>query len=151
MPVELSNLLGNERWVEVEVNGNLFHVAYRPGNTSLKKQAQLQKKMRQLQTQENADEEEQVMEIGKVFCEMVSNWDLTSGGQPLPITPEVVAGVLPDAVYTAIMEAVAADGKVNANEKKASNATYAASLAQEDRLATAQNGIPSSERRGTWA
>lgn len=151
MPVELSDLLGSERWIPVEVNNVTFNVAYRPGNTSLKRQAELQKRMRTLQAQRDADEEEQAEEVGKLFCEMVCNWDLTSKGKPLPITAKVVTETLPGAVFSAIMEAISSDSQSGQEEKKALNATSGASSRRGAKSAVAQNGIPSSARHDTWA
>lgn len=151
MPVELSDLLGNERWVEVEVAGVSLRVAYRPSNTSLKRQAQLQKKMRALQNQTDADEEEQANEAGRLFCEMVSNWDLTDKGEPLPITPEIATNLLPGIVVNAIMGAIGGDAQSQQEEKKALSASLDAGSPAAGRQEVAQNGIPSSEPRATWA
>lgn len=151
MPVELSDLLGNERWVEVEVNGVAFHVAYRPAATSLRRQAELQKRRRQLQAQDDGDEVEQTNEVGAIFCEMISNWDLTSSGEPLPITPDVVTSALPGAIFSAIMQAVGEDAQSAQEEKKQQSATSAAGLPARAKSASVPNGTTRSVPRSTWA
>lgn len=151
MPVELSDLLGNERWVPVEVNGVVFQVAYRPAATSLRRQAELQRRRRQLQAQENADEVEQMQEIGVIFCEMISNWDLTSGGVPLSITPDVVTSALPGAIFNAIMQAIGEDAQSAQEEKKRLSATSGAGLPTTAKLGNVPNGTMPSAPRATWA
>jgi len=151
MPVELSDLLGNERWVEVQVAGGTFNIAYRPESTSLYRQAELNKRMRLLQAQTDADELEQTDEIGTIFCEVVSNWDLTDGGRPLPLTPQVATRGIPGPWFNAIMEAISNDRDASQEEKKVSSVRSAAGFPREARPENVQNGIPQSERHGTWA
>jgi hypothetical protein len=150
MPVELSDLLSNRRWVGVDVMGHTIQVAYRPGATSLKRQAQLEREMRQLQKADEMDEEEVILRTGKVFCEIVCDWDLTRNGHPIPLSPEEVID-LPGMVINSIMQAVQADGQRSADEKKLSSVTSGVGSTPKGNLAPAQNGIPSSEARGTWA
>lgn len=148
---ELSALLANERWVPVEFNNITFQVAYRPGSTSLKRQVQLQKRLRALQGQENADEEEQVLAAASILCELVSNWDLTENGQPLPVTADVIANKLPGAAFSAIMNAVTSDGNMSEGEKKVQKPTSDAGYQAEDKAELALNGTGSYVPRGTWA
>lgn len=150
MPVELSDLLSDERWVEVEMSGHTFNVAYRPGSMSLLRQAEMQKRIRLLEAQEVADEMEMVDFASEAFCEMVCAWDLVRKGEPLPLTPEVVAR-LESAIVDAIRDAIGEDAQRVQNEKKASNAISDAISPRADRRAKAQNGTSSSERRATWA
>lgn len=150
MPVELSELLNNERWIDVEVMGVTIRVAYRPTATSLKRQAQIQKRMREL-GREDIDEEVQVREAATLFCEMISGWDLTEQGVPLPISPDVVAGRLPGVVVNTVMHAVGEDAQQQQLEKKASSATSGVGLPPGGKRASAPNGITPSEPRGTWA
>ncbi len=150
MPVELSDLLSNKRWVEVPVGEHVMRVAYKPGTTSLRRQAQLQRQMRELQAAEDTDEESMVENVAQVFCEIVCDWDLTENGRPLPVNV-VTVGNLPGIVYNAIMDAINADGGSSAEEKKAQKVTSAAGSAQEGKSVPVLNGLPSSEMRGTWA
>lgn len=151
MPVELSDLLGDERWVAVQVGNATFNVAYRPSATSLRRQAELQKRQRVLANSSTLDEVEQANEIGAIFCEMISAWDLVDGGVPLPLTPEVVTRTLPGAVFEAIMAAVGADGKAAQEEKKVLSATSGAGLPPRDKLASAPNGMHPSAPQSSWA
>lgn len=151
MPVELSDLLGNERWVEVDIDGVVLRAAYRPAATSLRRQAELQKRRRQLQAQTDGDEVELTNEIGAIFCEMVSDWDLTSGGEPLPITPDVVTNALPGAIFGAIMQAIGEDAQSAQEEKKQQNVTSAAGLPARAKSASVLNGTSRSAPRSTWA
>lgn len=151
MPVELGELLGNERWVEVQMGDVSFHVAYRPGATSLRRQAEIQRQVRQMQTIGDVDEVAQAEEMGKLFCEMVCDWDLTDGGKTLPLTPEVVTGRLPGPVFNAILVAVGEDGRAEQEEKKALSATSGATSSRKGKRETVQNGTHTSEPRGTWA
>lgn len=150
MPVELSELLNNERWIDVEVMGVTLRVAYRPTATSLKRQAQVQKRMREL-SQADIDEEAQVKEAAALFCEMISDWDLTERGAPLPISPDVVAGRLPGIVVNTIMHAVGEDAQQQQQEKKVSSATSGVGLPPGGKRASVPNGTTPSEPRGTWA
>lgn len=150
MPVELSELLGNQRWVDVTVGDVTFSVAYRPGATSLKRQAELQRLVRELNTDSELDEVEQVEQMGEIFCEMVCGWDLTRQGQPIPVTPET-ALALPGLIFNAILEAVGQDGAAQGEEKKALSATSGAGSSKKAKRGNARNGTQSSGRRGTWA
>lgn len=152
MPVELRDLLSNKRWVEVEVSGHTINVAYHPSATSLRRQAELQKRLRELQAADAADvdELEATREGAQIFCEIVCDWDLTNNGQTLPIEVEVVID-LPGIVVNTIMETVRADSATSDAQKKLQSVTSGAGLPQEVRSAVAQNGISSSEARGTWA
>jgi len=150
MPVELSDLLSNKRWIGVEMGGHVISVAYRPGATSLRRQAELQRQMRQLQAAENVDEVVIVDSVASVFCEIVCDWDLTENGRSLPVNAESV-GNLPGIIYNAIMDAINSDGKTQDDEKKRLNATSVAGLPHEVKQVPALNGIPFSEPRGTWA
>lgn len=151
MPVELSDLLGNECWVEVVVAGGTFRVAYKPETTSLMRQAEMQKHMRDLQARNDMDEVQQVTEIAKTLCEVVTNWDLTRDGQPLPITPEVVAKSIPGAWINTIMAAIRDDRDASLEEKKRLSATSGAGLPTAARLESVPTGILSSAPRDTWA
>jgi len=149
MPVELSDLLGNERWVNVEVYDTVIRIAYRPSATSMRRQAELQRISRQLGA-ENTDEMAQVEQVAQVFCQMVTNWDLTRQGQPLPITIDIVLD-LPAEMFNAMITAVGNDAQTQREEKKLLSVTSAAGLPREAQLANVQNGISPSEPRGTWA
>lgn len=148
---ELSALLANERWVPVEFNEITFRVAYRPGSTSLKRQVQLQKRLRTLQGQDNADEEEQVLAAAGILCELVSNWDLTENGHPLPVTAEVVAARLPGAAFSAIMNAITGDGSMSDGEKKAPKPILGDGSPKGGKPEPVLNGTGQYVPRGTWA
>lgn len=151
MPVELSDLLGNERWVTVEVSeGVSFRVAYRPGATSLLQQAEMQKLLRELKDAANLDEVEQARIMADTFCQMVCAWDLADKGVLLPVTPETALR-LPGAIFNAVMDAVGSDGQRQQEEKKQSSATLDDGLPAAGKWATVQNGTHQSERRATWA
>ncbi len=151
MPVELTDLLQGERWIPVTMGAATFNVAYRPGNTSLKRQAELQRKMREMQGTPDLDEVAQADEIGRVFCEMICAWDLVRQGVPLPVTPQVVTDVLPAPVFNAIMAAISADAESEQEQKKISSARSGAGLPQTTRRENVPNGTPSSGRPSTWA
>lgn len=150
MPIELSDLLNDERWVEVEIEGEILNVAYRPGATGISRQAEIAKQMRQFGKQEDADEEEIVKHSNKVFCEIVCDWDFTENGSTLPVTPEIV-GRLPTRYINLITAAIAADSNSNQEEKKLSLVTSAATSVRAGKRAAIQNGTHSSEPQGTWA
>lgn len=151
MPVELSELLNDERWVEVEVGSTVLNIAYRPGATSLHRQAAMQKMVRQLGAQEDTDETEQAEQMGAIFCEMVCAWDLTDQGKPLAITPEIVTKRLPGAIFNAIMQAIGEDGQAQQEEKKALLTTSATGSSARGRRANAQSGTRTSAPPGSWA
>jgi hypothetical protein len=147
---DLSALLANKRWVDTEFNDIPFKVAYRPGNMSLIAQAELEAKMALLQDDKELTSVQKMQKLGEIFCEVVCDWDWTNEGKPLPINVEMVTRILPGAAIISALNAVTNDGS-NSGEKKASSATLDAGLPTMDKLAVAQNGIPSSEQRGTWA
>lgn len=147
---DLSALLANKRWVDCDADGFEFKVAYRPGMTSLKRQAELQRELRSLQSATDMDELEAVTRVAQVMVEMVCDWDLTNEGQPIPITVGTIIE-LPNVIYNAIQQGINDDGKVTAEEKKASLPTSVATSMKAERSAVAQNGIPQLEQRGTWA
>lgn len=151
MPIELSDLLGNECWVDVEVAGGTFRVAYKPETTSLMRQAEMQRQIRDLQARTDLDEVQQVTEIAKVLCEVVVNWDITVGGQPLPITPDVVAKTIPGPWVNIIIAAIREDRDQSLEEKKRLSATSGAGLPTVAPSGNAPNGIRTSVPRDTWA
>jgi hypothetical protein len=67
---------------------------------------------------QDSDEVAQARQSGKLFCEMISDWDLEDGGKPLPLTPQVVAERLPRPVFNAILAAISEDGRAQQEEKK---------------------------------
>ena len=150
MPFELNNLLSNKAWVEVAVGDDVLRVAYLPASTSLRKQAELQRALREIQAATEMDEMEQVKRAALLFCELVCDWDMTLNGVPLPVTPET-ASSLPMPLFGAIMEAITSDRQEGEAEKKVSRPTSGAGSQQEDKLEVVQNGIPSSGRPSTWA
>lgn len=150
MPVELSDILGNKRWVEVELGEHILKVAYRPGSSSLMQQAEIQRKLRELQNAKEADEVALVKSMASVFCEIICDWDLVNKGQPVPINVTTVSA-LPGVIYNAAMNAVIADGKVKAEGKKPLSETSSDGSQPPTRQAVAQNGISPYEQPATWA
>jgi len=150
MPIEFGDLVGGKRWIEVEIGDQVLLAAYHPGSTSLRKQAEIQRRLREMQAQEDADEIQQIENVAAVFCEIVCDWDLTDQGRTLPITIETVTA-LPQFVYSAIMDAVTQDRQADGEEKKPQSARSGAGLPVEDKREIVQNGTFQSERRGTWA
>jgi hypothetical protein len=151
MPIELSELLSDERWVEVQIGASILNVAYRPNATSLQRQAEIQRHIREMQSQSDTDEVAQALDMAKVFCEMVCDWDLIDQGKPLPVTPEIVAGRLPPLIFSAIMTAIGEDGRAQQEEKKVLSVTSDVSSRPKGKRVSAQNGTQSSEPAGTWA
>lgn len=151
MPVELRDLLNNQRWVPVRLDDFEFQVAYRPSNTSLAKHIALDKRMAELRTNQELDEAERATALGGLLCEIICAWDLTLDSEPLAITPDTVTQILPEGLFMAIMEAVGNDGKTRQEEKKASNAISNSGLQPTDRQAVARNGTGQFEQPGTWA
>lgn len=148
---DLSELLANECWVEVGVDGGTFQVAYRPSATSLSEQAKLMKRIRELQTREDIDEEDAAREMAEVVCKVVVNWDLTDGGEPLEITPYTVANAIPGAWIDPIMQAVGNDRTRAQEEKKQLNANSGAISNSRGKQEAARNGTRSSKTQSTWA
>jgi hypothetical protein len=152
MAFELNDLLSNQKWVPVEYGGEVLNVAYRPVATSMRKQAELQQAFKNMQKAAAEGESElvQVDRAAALFCEIVSGWDMTMHGQPIPVTAET-ASLLPQTLFTAIMDAVLGDGKEAQEEKKESKLISAAGSPQEGEWETSLNGTRSLEPRGTWA
>jgi hypothetical protein len=150
MPLELEDVLSDVRWVTANYNGHEFEVAYRPAGTSLRRQSEWKRTLRQIQ-REGADSEiDESAEMAKLIVEMVAEWDLQRGGRPLPLTLDNVQD-LPGGLFTAIMNAISGDAQSEPSEKKASSNRSAAGSRQTANSVNAQNGIPQSEPRNTWA
>lgn len=145
---DLSALLANKRQLSVSFDNATIQITYRPGSTSIKRQAELQAEMQEIQNREDAMG--MARKTVEIFCEIVSGWDLTDNGQPIPITVDAVIG-LSDEVVNTIMGAISADKQRIAEEKKLSSVRSAAGLPVGANTAIAQNGIHSSEPRGSWA
>ena len=90
-------------------------------------------------------------QMGKLFCELVCDWDLVDGGKPLPLTPDIVAGRLPGPVFNAVMQAIGEDGRAEQEEKKALSATSVATSLPRGKRAKSRNGTRTSEQQNTWA
>jgi hypothetical protein len=151
MPVELRDLLGDKRWIEVQLPKGSFRVAYNPGAISLRRQAEIEKSMREMRTTGTQDELELVNNVGRVLCDMVVDWDLSQDGRPLPITVDVACS-FPFFMFTAIMQAITEDGLGNnSEEKKVLVPTSGTILRPTASWEPTPNGTPSSEQRGTWA
>ena len=151
MPTELSELLGNERWIEVQTDVANFNIAYRPSSATLIRQAKMQVRLAQMENLAENDPVAAATEMGDIVCDVVSNWDLEDDGEPVPLTPEVVAGLLPAWAFWAIINTIAAEGRAQEEEKKALSVTSDAILPRTGKRAKSQNGTRTSERRGTWA
>lgn len=147
---DLNEIVADERWIPVEIWRHTIMVAYRPGKTSLQRQAEIQREMREMQADPEVDEVEAARRGAEILCELVSDWDLTDNGRPVPLTSDALMRV-PGPFFYAIMGAIGSDGENIANEKKASKSNSAAGSRQGGKQAPAQAGIPSSEPRGTWA
>lgn len=150
MPLDLDDVLNDTRWVTAYIGDHSFRVAYRPSATSMRDRVELKRTMRRMQTEEGQDEIDESVVMAKMLCEMVAEWDLERKGQLIPIEVDTLRD-LPDSIFSAIMTAIGEDAEAQREEKKVSSVTSAAGLPREAKLANAQNGIPSSERRGTWA
>ena len=150
MPLDLDDIINDVRWVTAYIGDHSFEVAYRPSITSMKDRVELKRTMRRLQTEEGQIEIDESVVMAKMLCEMVAEWDLTRKGKVIPIDVETLQN-LPDTIFTAVMEAIGRDAEDQREEKKVLSTISAAGLPQRARSESAQNGIPSSERRGTWA
>lgn len=150
MPLELNDVLNDARWVQVQFGDHAFEVAYRPAATSMRRQSELKRTLRRMLAEGEETDIDESVEMAKVICEMVSDWDLQRDSRPLPINIETVQD-LPGVLFNAIMEAISQDSQAEREEKKVSNATSAAGLPRRVNSEPAQNGIPQSERRGSWA
>lgn len=150
---DLSSLIANKCWVDVEVEGGTFKVAYRPGGMSLMHQAELLDRVEQLQARTDMSKAEQARNLAELTCEVIVDWDLTDNGEPLPLTPDTVAKIIPGTWTMPIVNAVMKDGGPNQDEeeKKQLSATSVDGLPQAGKREVARNGIRQFEPRGTWA
>jgi hypothetical protein len=139
MPIKLSEIVAQERWLTVDVGGVEIQVAYRPNNISLRRSNELNQLLNSFETNPDIDVGR---ETARMFCDLVGNWDIVDDkGKPLPITVDSLLDI-PARLIMTILAAVNADVEELESEKKASSETFADGSTQKGSLAPARNGTP---------
>lgn len=99
MGISLRKLLEDRAEVTVNTPAGPLRVAYRPGRLTLRMVMALQ---------------EGIADLPAALAELVADWDLLDdAGQPIPVTPEVAAG-LPLWLIRVILEAIVQDWTLKA-------------------------------------
>ena len=146
MPVRISELVRNKRWVTIHIDDQELRVAYRPNAISMEMLPTLDK----LQDSDG-NTTDSLNELADLMVEFIADWDLVDDeDRKLSVTRQTFLK-LPYNLTMLIMAGVQEDISERASEKKALSATSDAGLPAVDSSALAQNGIPSSERANTWA
>jgi hypothetical protein len=146
MPVRISELVRNKRWVTIHIDDQELRVAYRPNAISMEMLPTLDK----LQDSDG-NTTDSLNELADLMVEFIADWDLVDDeDRKLSVTRQTFLK-LPYNLTMLIMAGVQEDISERASEKKALSATSGAGLPAVDSSALAQNGIPSSERANTWA
>ena len=150
MGIELSDLLSERRWIEVEIDDNKINVAYNPNRITNRRMAELTQLQAALKRNDSeVSEEEALYTTIKLFCDVVVEWDIMHKGEPYPIEFKALQD-FPSAIMNRIWAALRNDIDTGEEEKKASNENSAVGLPREATPANAQNGTRSSARRGSF-
>lgn len=88
---ELDDLLAQRCDLTLEWRGNEFSFAYNPERYTDETRAMLNK----IGGDSTASEEEQESYARRIMAMLLVDWDISSGGSPLPITPENVRRLPP--------------------------------------------------------
>ncbi len=138
MPIRLSELVAQERWVAIDVSGVEVNVAYRPNAITLRRSNELER----LETEfENNPDIDIGVETARMFCDLVGNWDITDEhDRPYPITVESLQE-FPANIIMAIMTGIRDELDADEPAKKTSGGTSDAGLQPTGSLAPARNGI----------
>lgn len=111
--VSFSNLVADQATVNIDIKGETLRVTYKPSNLS---PAFFQKLGEEL-------EDDDPQAFSKLFCEVVSSWDLEGplgdvpAGQPVPLDPAHVSWV-PGAILRFIIEQIGEDSTPKSRKKR---------------------------------
>ncbi len=95
MPLDLKNLDQNEKTTTVKTKLGDFEVTFNPTAAKRKWQTRMTKLQRDLgtaaQRDNNEDEEAEIAEeLGEHLRQLITDWDLTSEGEKLPVSSETL-------------------------------------------------------------
>jgi hypothetical protein len=137
MPVRLSELVNDLRWIHINIAGQELNVAYRPNAVSIQLYA-----LRENMTEGNIEA------LCPVLTTLIAEWDLVDDeGAMIPIDEETFRR-LPFPLVEMITEQLT---DTMGAEKKVLNGTSADGSPPMDKSASVPTGIPSSEPQDTWA
>jgi hypothetical protein len=91
------------REIPVTFGPKAFKITYRPEMATREK---LREYTRQLEEAPEGTALDVTMEF---ICDLVAGWEITKGGEPIPITPETLANDVPLPVLNAIRAAIYSD------------------------------------------
>jgi hypothetical protein len=116
MPIKLSDLVAQQRWITVDISGVDIKVAYAPNRITLRRAEELSRLVDRVGSDDSLSYAE---EMARMVCDLVSEWDIAGDdGKPYPITVEALKD-FPSNILTKISAAISADIDVDAGEKKA--------------------------------
>ncbi len=87
--------LHKEQTIEVEYVGEIVKVTFRPGKVTTR----WERELRNARLDPPDD-------LYRLLCEVVTGWDLTVGGKPLPVTVESLDGTVPAGLIVRILWAI---------------------------------------------
>lgn len=139
MPIRLSELVNDLRWVQISYAEQELNIGYRPNAVNIESMAILESL-----SQGNIEELANLLPI------LIAEWDLLEDdGSMVPPTVATFRR-LSFPLMQLITETITA-GIASDSEKKAPNGTYAAGSQRAGKSANVPTGIPSSAPRDTWA
>lgn len=116
MGISFANLVENERTVAIDINGHELHVTYKPSKLSPAFMNRIGEQI----------EDDDPLGFAKLFCEVVSDWNLEGPmgegeqavemGEKVPVEPEYVAWV-PGAILRYIIEQIGEDSAPKSRKK----------------------------------
>ena len=137
MPVALSDIIAQKRWLQVDIDELAINVAYAPNKITLRRAEELQRLLDRLETDKDISYAE---EMARMFADLVSDWDIVGDdGKPYPITVDALID-FPSAILTTISQTIQQDIQAGNEEKKASSATSGATSSPTGSLAPVRTG-----------
>ena len=119
MGINLSNIVENERTINIDFSGENLEVTYAPSALS-------QGRMNKLQKELDKGEDTDPLAFAQLFCSIVTGWNLEgplgegddeiAAGKPVPMEARYVAWV-PTPVLTYITEKVGEDANPKSRKK----------------------------------
>lgn len=137
MPIRLSEIISQQKWIEVDVAGEMVKIAYTPNKITLRRATELGKLIKELDDNPDVDIG---AETARMFCDLVNSWDILGEDErPYPIDIKSLQE-FPANIMNIILKAVNDDVEEHEDSKKSPSETSGDGFQQTGSMESAQTG-----------
>ncbi len=137
MPIRLSEIISQQKWIEVDVAGEMVKIAYTPNKITLRRATELGKLIDEIDDNPDLDIG---AETARMFCDLVGTWDILGEDErPYPIDIKSLQE-FPANIMNIILKAVNDDVEEHEDSKKSPNGTSADGSQPMGSMESAQTG-----------